>query len=220
MKGAALVLAIFTLLGAPAVAEQNPIETLIHTAVNATGSAYFEAEHALRSATAGTNPAQLPSLDADPVADLILEVLQQWRQAEGVEFARALDYLDTLPARLALTPITRPSPSGIASYLSLHFGPRVANLLAVHLIKQTDWPYWRTSGVLLYLRQQTGPSITPALIRFVGQTQDKEWLASVMASIRAANDPALRHRILAEERFATRRGLGMPAALRALAAEE
>jgi hypothetical protein len=195
----------------------SKMDTLIDKALNSKGREYFEAERAYR--LAGGSPALpvAPSANnLDPLSALILHVLGQWRQPEAQEFDQALEYLDKLPARLAETPITSPSPSGIAGYLSMHFGSRVADLMAVHLIKQTDWPRWRVSGILLYLREQPRPSITAALIRFVSETRDKKWIEVALETIRAANDPDLAAKVYAEERHAAKERRTLPPALKEL----
>jgi hypothetical protein len=195
----------------------SKMDTLIDKALNSNGREYFESESAYR--LAGGSPA-LPGAPSannlDPLSALILHVLGQWRQPEAQEFDQALEYLDRLPARLAETPITSPSPAGIAGYLSMHFGSRVADLMAVHLIKQTDWPRWRVSGILLYLREQPRPSITAALIRFVSETQDKKWIEVALETIRAANDPDLAAKVYAEERHAAKEHRTLPPALKQL----
>jgi hypothetical protein len=195
----------------------SKMETLVDKALNGRGREYFEAERAYRLAGDLSALPQAPSAaNMDPLSTLILQVLRQWKQPEAKEFDQALEYLDTLPSRIAKTPITSPSPSGIAGYLSMHFGWRVADLMAVHLIKQTDWPQWRVSGVLLYLREQARPSITAALIRFASETQDKRWIAVALETIRAAKDPDLPAKVYAEERHAAKESRPLPPALKEL----
>ena len=142
------------------------MQELFDKAVNSTGQQYLDAEQALLSAGAPvTGVLQQNLQNPDPVASLIARVLLDWKQGRGEEFNRANEYLNGLPNRLARTPITAPPPVGVAGYLSQNFGPRVAEFLAVRLLKEGGWPGWRTAGVLLYLRQQAVPSTTAALIR-------------------------------------------------------
>jgi hypothetical protein len=191
------------------------MDTFVAKAVHSRGPEYFEAERMYR--LAGTiPPVPSPSTITDPLSTLILHVLRQWKQPQAADFDAALVYLDGLPARLARTPITSPSPSGIAAYLSQHFGARVADLLAVHLIKQTDWPHWRVSGVLLYLREQARPSTTAALIRFVSETSNADWIAVALEAIQAARDPDLAAKIAAEQRSLESEKRPLPNALKEL----
>jgi len=211
-----LLLAVFALCAAQVSEASSPMETLVNKALNSRGREYFETERAYRLSGGLPPDPELPSPNADPLSTLILHVLRQWKQPEAEEYDRALGYLDTLPAQLAPTPITGPSPSGVAAYLSLHFGSRVADLMAVHLIKQTDWPSWRVSGVLLYLREEARPSITPALIRFASETREQRWGAVALEAIRAANDPDLSVKVYAEELRAAKENRPMPSTLQEL----
>jgi hypothetical protein len=212
-----LLFAAFTVYGAQVPEAGVKMETLVDKALNSKGSEYFEAERAYRLAS-GLPPLSdaVFSNNTDPLSQLILHVLAQWKQPAAQEFDQAVQYLDGLPARIAKTPITSPSPTGIVGYLSLHFGSRVADLLAVHLIKQTNWPQWRVSGVLLYLRGQPGPSDTAALIRFAAEARDKKWVDVAVETIRAANDPDLQMKLRFEETHATRERRPLPPSLRQL----
>jgi hypothetical protein len=211
-----LFLAALILFGTQVPEAGSKMDVLVDNALYKTGREYFEAERALRLAGSFPPIPKVSSLNTDPLDALILNVLREWRQPEAEEFDRALEYLDTLPSRLAETPITSPSPSGVAGFLSLHYGWRVADLMGVHLIKQSDWPRWRVSGVLLYLREQARPSTTAALIRFASQSRDEKWTAVALETIRAAKDPDLPAKVYSEERHAEKERRPLPPALKEL----
>ena len=187
------------------------MQELFDKAVNSTGQQYLDAEQALFSAGAPvTGVLQQNLQNPDPVASLIARVLLDWKQGRGEEFNRANEYLNGLPNRLARTPITAPPPVGVAGYLSQNFGPRVAEFLAVRLLKEGGWPGWRTAGVLLYLRQQAVPSTTAALIRFASQTDNSAWRDTAVAAIKEAHDPALPAKLAAERQRAESRHEPVP----------
>jgi len=210
-----LFLTALILFGAQVPKDGSTMDKLVDIALYKTGREYFDAERAVRLAS----PSLLisdSSRNTDPLSALVLDVLRQWRQSEAEEFDRALEYLDTLPAQIAKTPIVTPSPSGIAGYLSLHYRWRVADLLAVHLIKQTDWPQWRVSGVLLYLREQARPSTTAALIRFTCENHDEKWTAVAIEAIRASQDPDLSAKLYSEQHRAKSEKIPFPETLKVL----
>jgi HEAT repeat protein len=142
----------------------------------------------------------------DPVAQLLARCLLDQVEGRKPEYQNAIDYLNTLESMLAETPITTPSPTGAVSYLKKHFGDRVAELLAVQLVKGTDWPHWRVMAVLFYLRDQKQPSTTAPLLRFAVATPNEEWRATAIEAIEAIQDPNLRAKVAAER--ARLRGLG------------
>jgi hypothetical protein len=175
------------------------MELLFETALNATGSEYLAAENELRREGPGVEPVLRRHLQhPDPAARLLAQVLLDGRGARAADDQSAWEYLEYLPARLARTPITAPSPTGIADYLQLHYGPRVANLLALHLLKFPNWPRWRVLGVLFYLREQKQASVTAALLRYAAETSNAEGAMEAVRAIQAAADPDLPVKLAAE----------------------
>jgi hypothetical protein len=193
------------------------METLFEKASASRGLEYLRQEMELRQQGQAAEAVLRDSLQRrDPIDRLLAQVLLNWTGAQGADYQAALDYLDYLPARLARTPITSPSPSGIAAYLRLHFESRVADLLALRLVKGSDWPRWRMMGVLFYLEERKLPATTEALIRFAEEARDPEWASKAVQVIRAVEDPELRAKIAAERKRAEAVGRPFPSALAAL----
>ena len=178
------------------------MEELFRAAITSVGEDYLNAEQALRAGGANAMAAMQQGLaDSNLIAPLLMRVLTRWIEQNPPEYQAALDYLDALPQRLARTPITKPSPSGVAAYLTKHFKGNVTDLLALRLLKAVDWPHWRAAGVLLYLQEQKDPQITAALIRFAGQTSDSHWRDLAIETIRATADPDMRQKLASEKHF-------------------
>jgi hypothetical protein len=175
------------------------MDTLFAEAIAGRGKDYLKAEKALRDGGLAAVPALRRGLNhADPMGQFLASCLLDWVEGRAPENQEALDYLETLPAKVARTQVKIPSPQGAASYLSLHFGPRVANILALRLVKGIDWPHWRIMGVLFYLREQKQPSTTTAVLRFASEIQNREWRDAAIDTIKALNDPQLRAKVAAE----------------------
>jgi len=190
-------------------------------ALASTGQAYLDAERRLRDDGAAAEPVLRRNLThPDPIGRLLARTLLAWLGASGAEYQAALDYLDSLPARIAHTPITTPSPLGAASYLTLHFEGRVADALALRLVKAADWPHWKAMAVLFYLKDHASPALTEPLLRFAADTADERWRAAAIDAARAGRDPALAAKIEAERlRLQAQKRL-LPEALAALAREQ
>ena len=190
------------------------MDVLFEQAVISKGADYLAAEQGLRTQPGAAEPVLRRNLaNPDGMARMLAEVLLAWTGNMAREYQQTLDYLDYLPARLARTPISSPSPTGIAGYLNKHFDGRVAEFLALRLLKSPDWPRWRVLGVLFYLKDQKLPSTTAALIRYAAETANQEFAASAVEAIRSIPDPDLRKKIAAERRRAEQRGERLTQAL-------
>ncbi len=203
----------------PDAGKDNDVTTqaLFDSAVQSYGPAYVEAERKLRAGGTATEVVLRANLHhADPVARKIARVALDWLEGSAADYQAALDYLDSLPALDALTAAGVPSPLGAAGYLSMHFGAKVVDLLAVRVLKGNDWPHWRVAGVLFYLKEQARPSATEPLLRFAVETKNDEWRGWAIEAIAASKDPDLKNRLDAERRRTQALALPFPAALAAL----
>lgn len=172
-------------------------------AVVSHGQDYFEVERLLLAGGATAQAALRDNLDhADPIGQLIAGQLLARMEGCAPDVEPALAYLDGLPNRLARTPIPSPSPLGVAAYLGQHFRGRVADYLALRLVKATEDPHWRVMGVLFYVEQQALPSTTSALLRFAARTGNKEWQQQAIAAIQAIDDPGLQAKLSTERHMA------------------
>lgn len=195
-------------------AMEQDLDGLCTASLTATSGDYLAMEKQLRDA----GPAALTALagmdvGVDPVAPLFRSVLQEWIENNPSDYPSALGYLDSLPQRLSRTPVTQPSPSGVAAFLTKHHEDRVTGLLAWRLLKSTDWPDWRTAGVLLYLEQQRDPRTTAALLRFLGRTENDQWRDFATDAVRAFGDVDLKAKLVAEREYHEKQGAVPPAAI-------
>jgi hypothetical protein len=219
-KGKSAAAAWLLIAMATCLEAQVNMENLFDKAAGSHGPEYLRLEMELRQQGPAAEAVLRDNLRRpDPIDRLLAQVLLNWTGAQGADYQAALDYLDYLPARLARTPITSPSPTGIATYLRLHFESRVADLLALRLVKGSDWPRWRVLGVLFYLEERKLPATTEALIRFAEEARDTEWASKAVQVIRAVKDPELRVKIAAERKRAEAAGRAFPLELGALERE-
>jgi hypothetical protein len=156
------------------------------------GPEYLQAEQTLLRAGSAAAPTLQQNLDhRDPVGRMIARCLLQWIGGKAPEYQAALDYLDQIGKRMARTPAGVPPTAGVAAELSERYGAKVADLLAVHLVKELDWPQWRVGSVLQYIMDHKATSTTSALIRFAAETNNEPWRAAAIETIRSVHDPDL-----------------------------
>jgi len=176
--------------------QNMPIDSLLVV----TGQEYIKKETQLRQGGNHAISALKARLsDKDAFTRFYANTLINWMEGRSPNNDKALGYLDNLPAKLAKTPITSPSPSGAAAYLSLHYQSSVADILTIHLIKLPDLPPWRTASILLYLEEQKLKEVTDLLLRFISETKNDDYVDVVLSTIDATNDPLLGAKILQEE---------------------
>lgn len=172
------------------------MDALLQKAIERYGKNYLDAEYQLRQGgSAAINTLQKNRNHPDPIARLMAECLLLWMQGKAPEYQEVLDYLGYIPKELAKTPVGYPPPIGICNDLSERFASRVADFLALRLVKEKDWPRWRVVGVLFYLEKQQLFSTTSALIRFAAETNSKEARGFAIEAIKAIADPDLKAKL-------------------------
>lgn len=152
----------------------------------------------------------------DRVARLLAQVVLDWGGSKRTEFKAAIDYLDHVHARFNKTAIGYPPPIGVTHYLTEHFGDRVAELLALRLVKQTVWPRWRVAAITLYLQAHRVFTTTSALLRFAIETDGTQWRELAIEAIREIHDPEIDAKLAFEIARARKRGLAVPTEVRML----
>lgn len=173
--------------------------TLFQKAIESRGNDYLDAEFLLRQGNSDAiNTLCQNRNHPNPIARLMVESLLLWMEGKTSEYQAALDYLDYIPKRLAKTPVGVPPPIGVSNELSDRFGSRVADFLALRLVKQDDWPRWRVIGILFYLKEQKLPSTTSALIRFAAETENDEARSHAIEAIKAIADEELKVKLQIE----------------------
>jgi hypothetical protein len=168
------------------------MDAAFRTASTETGEDYLEAERELRD---GGSEAQAilnaKRLNPDPVVSLLARVLLNWAGKNGPDYNAALEYLDKLPGLIARTPAPKPSPSGAAEHLDYNFKGRVADMLALRLIKEPDWPRWRVAAVLLYLEDHPDKATVGSLVRYAVEIDNEEYREFAIDALKPARGPDL-----------------------------
>jgi hypothetical protein len=196
------------------------MNTTFDLAVEKTGPEYLGLEADLRrSARSGSQ--ELESIrkhltSPDPLVRLLATVLLDWAGAKESDFKSALEYLERLPVETRKTIVRVPSPTGTESYLTLRFGDRVTELLALRLVKEQDWPQWKVLAVIFYLKAHKVPSTTSALIRFAITTTNDKWRGFALEALREIKDPELSAKLAIEVTRARKLEQPVPADVRTL----
>ncbi len=103
-----------------------------------------------------------------------------------------------------------PKPEIIADNLLRWQGVGVAEYVAVFLVKKTNAPAWRASGLIEFLARVKNPSTTVALIRKAAETRDEMVRQRAITAIQAIQDPELSAKIEAERKRAQEHGVAFP----------
>jgi hypothetical protein len=199
---------------------QASFEDLFDEALVAQGTIYLSCEQKLRDLIRANQQnlaeAKKHLADAEPIAALLASVLLDWNKKSATEFSVALDYLDRVGPKVRRTAIGYPPPLGIADYLKSHFADRVAQLLALRLTKQDDWPPWRISGIVFYLGSCRMPATTAALLRFAMEARLPQWRADAVEAIKEIGDKDLAAKLAVEKARARSMGRAVPPELTSL----
>jgi len=134
----------------------------------------------------------------DPAASLLATVVLNRAGPRRDDYKQALDYLEQLPAKFVGTVMRKPSGVGVEGYLTLHFEGRLAELLALRLIKEPEWPHWEVVAAILYLQTHKVPATTGALIRFAIEAPSDQQRKLAIDAIHAIGDPELPAKLMYE----------------------
>ena len=143
------------------------------------------------------------------LAKVILDAME----GGALQNEAVLAYFTEIAAQKKLTPALLPRPAIVARDLSFRFGSRVAEFLAIRLVKDIDWRPWQITGVILYLTEQKQPATTAALVRFAIDERREAWQQLAINAIKAINDPELPEKIASERRVAEAMKKPFPAIL-------
>jgi hypothetical protein len=199
-------------------AEMSDLEALFERAVVSEDEAYERVEAHLRQAGEEAAPVLRRNLDhADAIGQLAARVLLEWSESGGDDFDKASRYLELLPARFAGTAARTPPVRGVLHNLSARYGGRLAEFLALRLVKQSQPANWEVLTSLAYLDQYKNPAVTEALIRFAARTTQPQWQQLATRVLRDLGDPALAAKLTAERGRLAQNGRSLPPALLALA---
>jgi len=168
---------------------------LFETALAAEGHAYLEAEAQLQQSPGAATELRTRQQSTNHFERAFATVILDWIEGRSQDNEAALAYFPAIAEEKKMTPAVLPRPAIVARDLSFRFKERVASFLAIRLVKETDWPQWRVSGVVLYLTDQKQPATTAALIRFASDERREAWHQMAITAIKAINDPALPDKI-------------------------
>jgi hypothetical protein len=189
---------------------------LLRRALAAEDEAYLTAERALREAPERADVLGEALGDPDPVARLLAGVALEWGEAEDHPFGSALRRLDDLERRFARTAARTPPVQFVVDELSARYGGRLAELLALRLVKQPEQAPWRVMASLGYLERHPTPAVTEALIRFAARATSPKLQQAAARVLAGLGDPALPRKLAAERARLASQGIPIPAALAAL----
>jgi hypothetical protein len=190
-------------------------DPLFERALASEDEAYRLAEERLRD-VADTAALQRQLSHPDPVGRLMAAVLLESTEAAGDDFRKATEYLERAERRFSETVAGTPPVRGIVDNLSRTFEGRLANFLALRLVKESEPPPWRALVTLAYLERHPSPTANDAIIRFAARTEAPE-LQEVSAQVLAkSGDPDLAQKLAAERERLARAGGALPPALATL----
>lgn len=197
--------------------EPSETHSLFRRALITEDEAYTVVESRLR-ALPESAPVMRENLDhPDPIGRLLAGVMLDWTESEDHDFDVALRRLDQLERRFASTVAGAPSPVATADNLTARFGGRLAELLALRLVKEPRQEQWRALTALAYLDRHRTPAVSDALIRFAAITPDPHTQQLAARVLGGIGDPALARKIAAERERLAAQGRSMPPAIAALA---
>lgn len=144
------------------------LNTLFQQAVEGYGKAYLDAESAIyaQGETAKqTLLAKVADTSLTPFARFIAATLADALGGAAQTYAKLDAAVGALEDSLRGTPLGTP-PADIAAGTMTAESQNLSDLLALHLVKETDWPSWRALGAIIYLGYYAGSSVLPALEQF------------------------------------------------------
>jgi hypothetical protein len=195
------------------------MEALFNKAVISSGSNFVECERQLLAADDSVLATMQTNLrNSDPIARLLAQVLLDGKKGRTNDYNKAAEYLEWLMKRAPVSEGGPPSPPMLAHSLAKAFDGRVADFLALRLVKEEkeNLPGWLRTGTLLYLQQQKSPATTAALLRFALETDDEHLRDSAIEAIKGIRDPELPKKLEAEREYAKKQHLQLPSVLETL----
>jgi hypothetical protein len=192
---------------------EGSAEWLFERALATEDEAYLRAETRLRGSAAADEVLEPNLGHEDPLGRLMARVLLEWAEAEDAGFDAALRYLNHVERSFGPTILGTPPVRGVVENLSATFGGRLAEFLALRLVKVPTAPAWRAQVTLAYLERHPTPAVTDALLRYASMTSAPALQAAVARAVTVAHDPALARKAQAEADRLARTGRTLPPAV-------
>lgn len=188
-------------------------DQLFEVALKSEGRVYLEAEAQLLQSPVAAVELRIRQRSENYFERALAKVILDALEGGALQNEAVLAYFAEIAAQKKLTPALLPRPAIVARDLSFRFGSRVAEFLAIRLVKDIDWRPWQVTGVILYLTEQKQPATTAALVRFAIDERREAWQQLAINAIKAINDPELPEKIASERRVAEAMKKPFPAIL-------
>jgi hypothetical protein len=188
-------------------------DQLFDMALKSEGRVYLEAEAQLLQSPVAAVELRIRQRSENYFERALAKVILDALEGGALQNEAVLAYFAEIAAQKKLTPALLPRPAIVARDLSFRFGSRVAEFLAIRLVKDIDWRPWQVTGVILYLTEQKQPATTAALVRFAIDERREAWQQLAINAIKAINDPELPEKIASERRVAEAMKKPFPAIL-------
>jgi hypothetical protein len=188
-------------------------DQLFEVALKSEGRVYLEAEAQLLQSPVAAVELRIRQRSENYFERALAKVILDALEGGALQNEAVLAYFAEIAAQKKLTPALLPRPAIVARDLSFRFGSRVAEFLAIRLVKDIDWRPWQVTGVILYLTEQKQPATTAALVRFAIDERREAWQQLAINAIKAINDPELPAKIASERRVAEAMKKPFPAIL-------
>ena len=193
------------------------MEEVFERAVVSSDLAYLQLEEQLLAGGANAEiTLRRHRRDADPVSQLLAEALLEATADGGRSVEKATAFMNLASEAAARSVRGKPSPIGLADTLTRAFGPRLAEFLAVRLVKESRPPDWRALATLAYLDRHKDPKTTDAVIRFATQNPVPELQRAAAQVLANSGDPALAQKLAAERERLAHADAQLPPVLAAL----
>lgn len=198
------------------ISDMSDMEALFQRALVSEDEAYLNAEARLME-SAREAPGSLGRLAPDdPVGRLLARVLES-AEERAADVEEASRYLDEAERWFARTVVGVPRVDAVVENLTRQHGGRLAEVLALRLVRVPSAPEWRARTALAYIERHPTPTVTEAVVRFATTTQLPQHQAAVARTLAAIDDPAMGSKVAAERERLARSGRSLPPALASLA---
>lgn len=144
------------------------LNTLFQQAVDGYAKAFLDAESAIY-AQGDTAATFLATKAADqtqpPFVRFVAATLADGVKGTTKVYQSAMGRLDDRMKNLSRTPVAHPRPESVAALFSAH-GETLTDMVALHLVKEVQWPNWLSLAAIIHLGHYAGPSVLPAFDQF------------------------------------------------------
>ena len=151
------------------MSDTTDLNTLFQQAVSGYDETFLNAESAIyaQSEAAGqffSN--KLAEKDLPPFTVFTATALAEGIGGKAKLFQNAMADMANYEAFAAKTPLGTP-PSDTAAGTIVAYSTELSDLVALHMVKELQWPYWKTLAAIIYLGYYADASALPALDQFI-----------------------------------------------------